>query len=159
MKNLVLCLFITAISLNLLARESGPSTGGGAYVITCPENPLEPALNVLLDLYEGSHVLRFNMKKASSSIEQDYVDSVRQTYTLQGFPNFKHPTDDELISQLKDFFRSVKIIENPNELPVANDLGETPKIPSQCQIKQLGYFSDEDQVIYILKPLWDKLDS
>lgn len=137
----------------------GPSTGGGAYSITCPANPIEPAQTILLDLYEGESIYKFKMKNASGSIEKDYFVSVDTTYTLQGYPQMAESIKGAILNHLKEFFRSTVLVEHASELPVADDLGTVPIIPTQCQLAQAAYFDDNSGTIYILKSAWDGMDS
>lgn len=159
MKKLTKLLILIILTKGFIAMGAGPSTGGGAYSVECPKNPIEPAQNILLDLYEGAYVLNFKMKQASGSIEQDYFDSIDTTYTLQGYPDLAESKREEIQLRLKTFFRAVKFVETAADLPVANDIGLPPEIPSQCHINQVAYFDDTGNTIYLLKPSWDMMDS
>ncbi len=158
MKKILLLVIGLVLSTHLHAK-AGPSTGGGGFTVSCAATPLEPAKTVLLDLYEGAESFRFEMALASGSIEQDYFQGVKRTYELQGYPHLADTLKNDINHNLKLFFRSVKFIQNPNELPAANDLGETIPVPSQCSLQQTAYFDDQSEIVYILKPIWDKMDS
>ncbi|MBL7670137.1 MAG: hypothetical protein JNM39_06600 [Bdellovibrionaceae bacterium] len=104
--------------------------------------------------------VRRNRPQASGSIEEDYFQAAKRTYDRQGFPDLADNQKTDILNNLKRFFRSVKFVQNASELPVANDLGaETPWIPSQCQIQQMAFFDDLSTTVYVLKPLWDKMNS
>lgn len=154
-----LMLFIGLVLSSHLHAKAGPSTGGGGFSVSCAATPVEPARTILLDLYEGAESFRFTMASASGSIEQDYFLGVKRTYELQGYPNLAETLKNEINQNLKLFFRSVKFIENSSELPTANDLGETIKLPSGCSLQQAAYFDDQNETVFILKPIWDKMDS
>lgn len=157
MNKLIKLLIIIISTKSFIAMGAGPSTGGGAYSVECPKNPIEPAQSVLLDLYEGVYVLNFKMKETSGSIEDDYIASVNRTYDLQGY-TLNRPKRDEVLKHLKVFFRSIKFVNTVADLPVANDIGFSPRVPSQCHIAQVAYFDDNQSTIYILKSIWDRMD-
>lgn len=150
---------ILLYTVNGFAKLMGPSTGGGGFAISCPETPLEPARTMLLDLYEAEEVYKFQLVKASHNLEEDYFRSANRVYSLQGHPYLAESLKSDISKNLRNFFRSVKFVKNISELPLAKDLGEVPWVPSQCNIQQVAYFDDQSSTIYILKPLWDKLDS
>lgn len=142
-----------------VARPMGPSTGGGGFVVTCPQTPVSEASVELLDIYEGRKGLRYQMVEASGDLKRDYLASVDRTYTIQGHPNLAEEIHADLVENLVGFMQSSKFVETPQELPMAEDLGKTANVPSQCQIQQVAYFEDHSTTIYILKPLWDRLNS
>lgn len=158
MKKHLSLVVILMLSVHVQAKV-GPSTGGGGFTVSCPENPIEPQRTVLLDLYEAEDSLKFQLAQASGSIEQDYFQSAKRTYELQGYPDLADSMKNDLLNNLKRFFRIVKFVQNSSELPKANDLGDTSWIPSQCQVQQLAYFDDLSETVFILQPLWDKMDS
>lgn len=155
----ILTNIILLYTVNGFAKLMGPSTGGGGFAISCPKTPLEPAQTMLLDLYEAEEVYKFQLVKASNNLEEDYFRSAQRVYSLQGYPHLAESLRSDISNGLRNFFRSVRFVENISELPVANDLGEVPWVPSQCKIQQMAYFDDQSSTIYILKPLWDKFDS
>ena len=146
-------------TINLQAALQGPSTGGGGFVVSCPATPLEPAQTVLLDLYEAEEEFNFEIMKASGSIAQDYFKSADRTYTLQGYPDLAGTLRDEINTSIKRFFRIVKFVNDTKDLPVANDFGKKPQIPSQCQLQQIAYFDDASETVFVLQSIWDKLDT
>lgn len=151
----ILCTLLLSFSAYSWA---GPSTGGGGFVINCPPNPIEPNGSAeLLDLYEGRQLLGFSMAASSEDLAEDYLQSVKRTYALQGHPTLGQEKREEILENLVLFFRYSKFVNSPSELPQANDLGAPPKIPSGCRIEQVAYFDDQSDVIYILKPLFDKM--
>ena len=137
---------------------SGPSTGGGGFVIDCPATAFEAASAQLLDLYEGPG-LGLTMATASGDLERDYFDGVNRTYTYQGAPDLAEQRRSEISQNLRNFFRSAKMVENSAELPTVSDLGQLPWIPSQCHLRQVAFFDDAADTIIILKPLFDRLSS
>lgn len=138
---------------------NGPSTGGGGFVLSCPETPVSAAKVELLDIYEGRSSLSLPMATASGSLQDDYTAGVDRTYTLQGYPNLAEERHEEIMTNLTNFMQSTRFVSAEAELPTAVDLGEQPWIPSQCHVKQVAYFDDRSSTIYILKPMWDKMDS
>lgn len=151
-----------ALSLTLTTAKAlafGPSTGGGGFVVSCPQTPVEPARAQLLDLYEAQEQLGFEIMQTSGSIEQDYFGGVDRTYTLQGQPALAEAIQEDISKNLKRFFRNVKFVTEGSDLPAADDIGQKPVLPSQCRLQQLAYFDDRSETIYILQPLWEQLDS
>lgn len=137
----------------------GPSTGGGGFVLSCPGTPVSPATTELLDIYEGRESLRFQMAKATGNLREDYFSGAARTYTIQGYPNLAEQLRNDIDSNLTKFMQSAKFVEKADEMPIASDVGQLPWIPSQCVVQQLAYFDDRSDTIYVLKPLWNQMDS
>lgn len=153
----VLIAGLLVFSAESVFARSGPQTGGGGFAVYCPETPVAKESVVVLDLYEGRrevHGRRY--VQAGQDLMETYKNVVRNTYKRQGYPDAFDNTDTE--DHLQRFFQSVKFVNTADEMPVANDLGATVGIPSQCQLAQIAFFADSRDVIYILKPAWDKLD-
>lgn len=146
-----LCLVVALLSGQAWA---GPSTGGGGFAVFCPRAPVE-----LLDLYEGRVLLKYHLASASGDLRHDYFQAVQRTYTLQGRPEMAAQHRDRIMNNLSNFMLSTKFIETEAELPRAEDAGVLPWVPSQCVIRQVAYFDDIQQMIYILKPAWNQMDS
>ncbi len=156
----ILCLGIAALSgVHASARFLGPSTGGGGFVLSCPQTQVSEASTELLDLYEGRNTLGFRMAGATGDLREDYFDGVDRTYTLQGQPNLAEQRREAILDNLVKFMQSVKFVSTASDLPTANDLGEMPWIPSQCKIQQLAYFDDRTGTVFVLKSVWDQMDS
>lgn len=154
---LIICLFVTLATASVHAH--GPSTGGGGFTASCPATSISPASTELLDLYEGREVLGFTLAQSTGDLREDYFLSAKRTYTIQGAPSLADQNREWLMQNVTRIMQSVKFVEQAAELPVANDLGQAPWIPSQCSIDQVAYFDDRAGVIYVLRPLWEKLDS
>ena len=155
---------VTRYSLILLIAAPawaafGPSTGGGGFVVSCPGTPVSPATTELLDIYEGRESLRFQMAKPTGHLREDYFASVDRTYTIQGDPNMAEQIRNEIDSNLTKFMQSTKFVEKAEEMPIASDIGQLPWIPSQCLVQQVAYFDDRSDTIYVLRPLWQQMDS
>lgn len=140
------------------ASLQGPSTGGGGFAVVCPATPVSSAKIELLDLYEGRK-LGLHMAKATGDLREDYFQSVKRTYTIQGMPNFTDQSRDTIMEYLVKFMQSTKFIERVEDLPKADDLGKVPWIPSQCSIQQIAYFDDAAEVVYVLRSYWEQLDT
>ena len=150
-------LFLTTAAQALPIR--GPSSGGGGFAVVCPATPLTQAKVELLDLYEAKSLPGFVLAKASGSISDDYLASVQRTYTVQGRPDWAQSLRPDILENLNNFFLSSKFVASPDDLPSADDLGAIPQIPSSCSIQQVAFFDDTLEKIYILKDLFDKMDS
>ncbi|MEN0059541.1 MAG: hypothetical protein AAGB31_11950 [Bdellovibrio sp.] len=154
--NILLSLAISILSTTAYA---GPSTGGGGFVVSCPATPVSPASVELLDIYEGKSSLGFQMAVASGNLAEDHYAGTDRTYSRQGYPGYADQIRSQIMNNLTRFMQSSKFVSTAGELPKANDLGVPPWIPSQCQILQVAYFDDLTHTIFILKPLFDRMDS
>lgn len=137
----------------------GPSTGGGGFVVSCSANILEPASLQMLEMYEGKLVMGFSMAQASGDLVQDYLAAVDRTYSMQGYPNLAEELQEDIKENLKKFARVIKFVETPQQLPMANDLGRLPYIPSSCRVQQIAFFADHETTVYVRRDLWNQLDS
>ena len=144
---------------NASAMGGGGMEGGGGFTINCAQTPVEPGRIETLDLYEGSQIPEFVMAKASGNLAEDYFLGVKNTYALQGYPDLAEGRREEILESLKAFFRHTQFVDSESQLPKANDLGNLPSIPPTCRVQQIAFYADTLQRIYILKPLWDQLDS
>lgn len=137
----------------------GPSTGGGGFAVQCPQTPISPAEVELLDFYEGREVLGLQMAKSTGNLRNDYFRAVDRTYTMQGNRDYAEQNKNWINANLTKFMRNTIFVEHASDLPKASDLGNAPMVPSQCSIQQVAYFEDAANTIYILRPLWDQMDS
>lgn len=157
MKSKILISLMSLISS--FAANAGPSTGGGGFVVSCPATPVSPMSVELLDIYEGRNLLSFRMALATGSLASDYYAGTDRTYIKQGYPGYAEQIREKILNNLTRFMQSSKFVLTVDELPKANDLGEKPWIPSECKILQVAYFDDNADTIFILKPVFDQMDS
>lgn len=150
---------LAMLGFSVSGWASGPSTGGGGFVVSCPATQVSSAEVQLLDLYESTFVLGFSLVQSVGNLKDDYFASADRTYTIQGRPHLAEEIRSQIDANLVAFLRSVKFVARPEDLPVANDLGHVPWIPSQCSIKQVAFFEDGSTTIYILKDLWDQMST
>jgi len=148
-----------AVQAVAVSAHAGVGSSGGGFAIVCPPTPVEKGSVQLLDLYEGAQNSDFVMAVASGNITEDYFAATKRTYIYQGFPEYGDSRRDEIIENLKGFFRATQFVQKKEELPVVHDLGALPYIPSGCQVQQVAFFDDTLEKIYILQSLWDQLDS
>lgn len=150
--------FVLVLMLSLKALAAGPSTGGGGFAVFCPETAVSAASVQVLDLYEAQQDLNLKLVASAPSLEQQYFDTADRTYTLQGYPNLAEERREEIQKNLVMFFKEVQFVEY-NQLPAANDLGDVSYIPSQCQLKQIAFYNDQQRTVYIVKEAWNQLDN
>ena len=156
-----ICLSVFTMCTGAFASvaAAGPSSGGGGYVVSCAQTPLEPAKVELLDLYEGENTLRFTMAVPTGSLLEDYFAGVKRTYTFQGYPQMADQLREDIVRNLRNTLRTIHFVAHAAEMPNAYDLGDLPWIPSACALEQIAFFDDAMQRIYVRKDLWEKLDS
>lgn len=154
----VLTSLLMLSAMNAQAHFSGPSSGGGGFVVDCAATLLEPAKVEMLDLYEARQKFSFIQATASMNLMDEYFLSVDRTYTLQGAPDLAEQRRVEIDHNVRLFFRSVKEVA-ATELPQAHDLGSAPWIPASCQIKQVAFFDDSSDTIYLDRVLFTKMDA
>lgn len=135
---------------------AGPSTGGGGFGVFCGPTPISSASVELLDLYEGEQ-RGYTMVQTTGDLKQDYFESVKRTYTIQGIPELAEEQRSEIQTNLLRFMQSVKFVKSVQDLPVAKDLGAVPWVPTQCSIQQIAYFDDASTTIYVLRSAWDQI--
>ena len=154
---ITLSLVAMLLTIKSKASEMGPSSGGGGFVIQCQPNALEPkGYTELIDLYRGRR-MGLEMPQPLGSIEDNYFRAVKRTYTLQGHPQFADDAHKQnIIENLKGFFRMTRFVL-ASELPVINDYGDV-FVPSQCKVRQLAYFNDLTDEVFIDQELWNQLD-
>lgn len=150
---------LAALLSQSLWATSGPSTGGGGFVVSCPATPVSAATVELLDVYQGREELRFTMATATGSLSEDYFQAADRTYTIQGHPDYADENRASIMDNLRRFMQSTRFVDSPADLPKADDLGTVPWIPSQCTVSQVAYFSDAAATIYVLRSIWKQLDS
>ncbi len=148
-------LLFSAHASALLFR--GPSTGGGGFVVWCPDRPRSLESVELVDLYEARSLFRYQLARPSGVLAHDYAAAVRRMHAYQGYS--RSISDDVILDHLSAFFRSTRFIEDESLLPATDDLGIRPSTPLHCQIRQIAYFDDKTSTIMIVKSLWDKMDS
>lgn len=160
MKNILIIFGLTITALSATAaRPMGPSSGGGGFVVDCAATFIEPRSVTLLDLYEAREKLPNAVPVESmGDLKEDYFYSAQRTYGRQGFPEYAYEKRDFLEQNLKNFFRSVKMV-NSLSLPKANDLGKTGWVPPACKIRQVAFFADDEEMIYIDQSLFEQMDA
>ncbi len=154
---LTICSFLLTLALRTFA--AGPSTGGGGFSVACPATPVSASSYEMLDLFEAKSSANFKVLALAPTLQEQYFQSVNRIYTLQGYPDLAQERREEIEANLVRFFRSVKFVKTLQEVPVAQDLGSTVLIPSQCRLEQIAFFSDAERTIYILQSAWDRLDN
>lgn len=154
-------LFIVSLALSQVSHAMllGPSTGGGGFAVECPATAISDASIELLDLYEGRNSLHYKMTSASGELFADYFASVDRTYSIQQQPDLAELRREEIREHLKNFLLSIKFVNDVNEMPKAVDLGRAPWVPVQCAIGQIAFFEDALNVIYVLRPAWEKMST
>lgn len=138
---------------------TGSGSTGGGFAVSCPATPVSEESLTLLDLYEANKNLNFELAKSTGDLKEDYFNSVDRTYTIQGEGDYAEAIREEILEDLVVFFQHVVFVDTPSELPIADDLGPSPALPSQCSLKQIAFFDDQAETVYILKTAWEKLDS
>jgi len=149
-------ILLTMILILPVSGFAGPRSGGGGFAVSCPATPVSAGSLELLDLYEmnaGGH----RLQPALGDFKQEYIRAVGRINSLLGAPNYVQEQQELIESNLKRFFQSVKWLKNEQEMPVAQDLGKIPWIPSQCELKQIAYFDDSSKTIYVLEREYSQL--
>lgn len=140
--------FVHAISV-----WSGVVSGGGGYAVVCEDNV------TLLDIYEGSKLPNFKMATTTGTIEEDYFLGVKRTYEYQGGDYSAEERREEIINSLRSFFARVVFVDDAADLPLSNDVGPVPLIPSDCKLEQIAFFDDNAEIISIVRSRFEELDA
>lgn len=154
---MILFNMIGALSLVASVSSAGPRSSGGGFVIACPETPVSAASVQLLDIYEIEN--QHTVVPVTGDLKKEYVDAVGRLNARLGAPNYVQENGEAIQKNLTRFFQSIVWVDQADNLPIADDLGKKPWIPSQCQIRQMAYFDDASQRIYVNRELFQKLNT
>lgn len=149
---LVLALFSATSSF------AGAGSTGGGHIVSCPKSVIAEKELILLDLYEARQQ-GFELMNSSGSITEDYYNSVDNTYTLQGKPDWAEEHRNAILEDFKKMLLNIKFVNAEHLVPFSDDIGVKPWVPSQCRIKQIAHFNHNARTIYINEKLWKQLDS
>ena len=142
---------------------AGASNGGGGAAVVCRQTDGQIRYASLLDLYETSQVYGLKLFKPTGSLERDYYLAVANTYSLQGYPEYAEKEKASISENLRKFFEIVSMTPAGQGLPILDDTGEVPMLPSGCAIEQLAIFHDASTLgtdrVEINSEIWRSLDS
>jgi hypothetical protein len=129
---------MTIMVLFIRPCVAGNGSGGGGFTITCRNTRGQIETTELLDLYEARTVYHHALIASSGEREQDYLAALKNTFTLQGFPNAY--IEGIAKEMFRSFFDIVRFTNPGEKLLKMNDLGETPPLPNGCRYEQVAAF-------------------
>lgn len=133
---------------------AGSASSGGGHALVCRESSGKILRAELLDLYEVGALHHKGLVPSSGQLEQDYLDAVQRTYTLQGSPGSFDK--QRALESLRGFFKLVQFTQSGEKLPFVDDVGKTAELPAGCQLEQLAIFGGEAGGPAVQ---WGKIDS
>lgn len=157
LKNLIRLSVLAIITFNVAYAKEGGMGSGGGFVVRCTNTPVHKGSIKMLDLYEMEEK-NIPLMASTGNIEEDYFNSVDNTYTLQGSPDRAEGMRDYLYNKARRIINSIKFV-SWGQLPKVNDVGVAPNIASHCGIEQIAFFNDKTDEFIVDRWLWNQLDS
>lgn len=165
LKSLNTVLVNLAIALGAIqGAMAGVSTSGGGYAVVCRNMQGAVERIELLDLFEARKIHGLTLIKSTGSMDEDLLNSVRNTYNLQaGQPGIADANKWILDQNRRRFESMIVWVSSPAQLPKANDLGSVDKVikllaGTSCKLEQIAWMDDKITKLYVLRELWDKMD-
>jgi hypothetical protein len=144
------------LSLSFAHARAGSGSSGGGNAVVCYENEVIKSVE-LLDIYEARVVHKLTIKKSLPTIEQEYIRYMKDSRAALGSTG---PINEEgALSHFRSTLKlAMRFVPEGQTLPILNDSGRTPEVPSNCKIEQLAVFYDHRGSYDVNKTLWDRLN-